>query len=190
MGGRPIRRTTQPLASRGCVAAAHGAGHKLQGRSVFQVGAGGVGRAIAFAFAAAGITQFSVADVDGQRASQLAADVAAAFPSVATQPVVAPARPSAHHDLIINASPLGMNKADPLPVPADSLRANMLVIDVVHTPATIDTPTALLAAAADVGCHTQNGRAMHLAQISEVADFFGATAEGVYTGGEGGGSRL
>ena len=170
---------------RGCVAAARDAGHDLRGRSVLQVGAGGVGRAIAFAFAEAGITQLSVSDLDCQRASKLAADVAAAFPAVATEQVPAPARPSAQHDLIVNASPLGMSEADPLPIPADSLRANMLVIDVVHTPATIETPTALLAAAADAGCQTLNGRAMHLAQISEMADFFGATPEGCCTG-EGG----
>lgn len=174
---------------RGCVAAARAAGHNLRGRSVLQVGAGGVGRAIAFAFAEAGITQLSVSDLDGQRASKLAADVAAAYPAVATEQVSAPAQPSAHHDLIVNASPLGMSEGDPLPVPAGSLRANMLVIDVVHTPATIDTPTALLAAAADAGCPTQNGRAMHLAQISEMADFFGATPEEVSTGGERGGAK-
>jgi shikimate dehydrogenase len=168
---------------RGCVAAARDAGHTLRGRSVLQVGAGGVGRAIAFAFAEAGITRLSVSDLDSQRASRLVADVAAAFPSVATQQVPPPARPAAHHDLIINASPLGMSETDPLPIPAESLRANMLVIDVVHTPATIDTPTALLAAAADAGCQTQNGRAMHLAQITEIADFFGATAERLHNAG-------
>ena len=162
---------------RGCVTAARAAGHTLRGRSVLQVGAGGVGRAIAFAFAEAGIARLRVSDLDSQLASKLVADVAAAFPSVAAQCTPVPARPSAQDDLIINASPLGMRETDPLPVPAECLRANMLVIDVVHTPATIDTPTALLAAAADAGCQTQNGRAMHLAQISEIADFFGATAE-------------
>eukprot|EP01043_Picozoa_sp_COSAG02_P066946 COSAG02_NODE_10587_length_1906_cov_2.235750_1_plen_286_part_00 len=171
---------------RGCVAAARDAGHTLRGRSVLQVGAGGVGRAIAFAFAEAGISRLSIADLDSQRASKLVADVAAAFPSVTTQPISAPAQPSPHHDMIINASPLGMRQTDPLPVPAESLRANMLVIDVVHTPATIDTPTALLAAAANAGCQTQNGRAMHVAQISEITDFFGAIAEG---GERGGGER-
>ena len=85
-----------------------------------------------------------------------------------------------------------MNEADPLPVPADSLRAHMLVIDVVHTPETIQTPTALLAAAAGAGCQTQSGRVMHLAQIGEVADFFGVGAVGTAqarSGGGGGGAR-
>jgi shikimate 5-dehydrogenase len=42
---------------RGCVAAARASGHALEWRAVLQVGAGGVGRAIAFAFAEASIAR-------------------------------------------------------------------------------------------------------------------------------------
>ena len=56
---------------RGCVAAARNAGHTLRERSVLQVGAGGVGRAIAFAFAEAGIARLRVSDLDSKLASKL-----------------------------------------------------------------------------------------------------------------------
>ena len=64
-----------------------------------------------------------------------------------------------------------MRADDPLPVAAADLATGMLVIDVVHTPESVESPTPLLAVAAARGYHTQNGRAMHLAQIGMMADF-------------------
>jgi shikimate dehydrogenase len=153
---------------RGCVAAAQASGHDLAGRAVLQVGAGGVGRAIAFAFAEAGIARLSVSDLDETRARALADDLTAAFPQIATE--VAAPRVSGH-DVMVNASPLGMRDTDPMPVPAGDLAAGMLVIDVIL----LDHPTPLLVAAAERGAATQNGHAMLAAQVGEIAKFFGVT---------------
>jgi shikimate dehydrogenase len=153
---------------RGCAAAARAKGHNLAGRSVLQVGAGGVGRAIAFAFAEAGIARLSISDLDSERSRILADDLSSAFPAIATE-VAAPR--VAGHDVVVNASPLGMAESDPMPVPAADLASGMLVIDVVL----LDRPTPLLAAAAERGAATQNGHAMLAAQVGEIASFFGIT---------------
>ena len=151
---------------RGCVAAARAGGHDLAGRAALQIGAGGVGRAIAFAFAEAGIARLGINDIAADRASALARDVAAAFPEIKTE--VAPPR-AAGHDIVANCSPLGMAPGDPLPVPAADLGPGMLVIDVI----VLDQPTPLLAAAAARGAATQDGHAMLAAQVTEIARFFG-----------------
>ena len=151
---------------RGCVAAARTSGHRLAGRAALQIGAGGVGRAIAFAFAEAGIARLSIHDIAEERAEALARDLAAAFPEIRAE--VAPPR-VAGHDVIANCSPLGMVRDDPLPVPADDLGPGMLVVDVV----VLDAPTPLLAAAAAQGAATQDGHAMLAAQVGEIAGFFG-----------------
>ena len=149
---------------RGCVAAARAAGHDLAGRAVRQIGAGGVGRAIAFAFAEAGIERLAVSDAVPGRAESLAAAVERAFPRVRAAAGV----DAAGWDTVVNASPLGMRDDDPPPVPADALAPDMLAVDVVLR----DRPTPFLAAAAAAGAATQDGRAMLEAQIELLADFF------------------
>ena len=153
---------------RGCVAAARAKGHDLAGRAVLQVGAGGVGRAIAFALAEVGVARLSVSDLDQARARKLADDLTASFPEIASE-VAAPH--AAGHDVVVNASPLGMAEDDPMPVPADDIAADMLVIDVIL----LDRPTPLLAAAPERGAATQNGHAMLAAQVGEITKFFGVT---------------
>jgi shikimate dehydrogenase len=153
---------------RGCVAAARRQGHDLTGRTVLQVGAGGVGRAVAFAFAEAGIARLTVNDAREDRARALARDIAAAFPEIET---AAGAARVERHDTVVNCTPLGMETDDPLPLPAADLGPGMLVIDVVLS----DEPTPLLAAAAARGSAVQDGAAMLAAQVGEIARFFGIT---------------
>ncbi len=158
---------------RGCVAAARAAGHGIAGREALQIGAGGVGRAIAFAFAEAGAARLAIHDIAPGRAAALAADVARAFPRTAAAAPDGPPR-AAGHDTIVNASPLGMKPGDPPPVPPGAAGRGMLAIDVVLA----DRPTPFLAAAAEHGAAVQNGRAMLEAQIGAIAGFFGVPPEG------------
>lgn len=151
---------------RGCVNALRAAGRELGGRAVLQVGAGGVGRAIAFAFAGQGVARLTINDLEENRARDLARAVAAAFPGVAAK--AGPARVRGH-DTVVNCTPLGMAKDDPPPVPVDDLEAGMFVVDVI----VLDQPTPLLAAAEARGCLTQTGRQMLDGQVSEIARFFG-----------------
>ena len=56
------------------------AGHELAGRRVLLAGAGGAGRAVAFAVAEAGAASLTVANRTAARADRLARDIAAAIP--------------------------------------------------------------------------------------------------------------
>ena len=63
-------------------------------------------------------------------------------------------------DLIVNATPLGMNPSDPAPVPARLLAPHHMVFDCVYGP----SKTALLRAADEAGARGANGLSMLLYQ--------------------------
>ncbi|HZR04229.1 MAG TPA: shikimate dehydrogenase [Candidatus Udaeobacter sp.] len=63
-------------------------------------------------------------------------------------------------DLIVNATPLGMNSSDPAPIPARLLAPHHLVFDCVYGP----SKTALLHAAEQAGARSANGISMLLHQ--------------------------
>jgi shikimate dehydrogenase len=63
-------------------------------------------------------------------------------------------------DLIVNATPLGMNPSDPAPIPARLLAPHHIVFDCVYRP----SKTALLQAADEAGARGANGLAMLLQQ--------------------------
>lgn len=150
----------------GCVNALEASGHSLEGRLVVQVGAGGVGRAIAFAFAARGIARLTVSDADPDRAEKLAHDLRAAFPDLEAN--VGQARVG-NHDTLVNCTPLGMNPGDPLPFPQSDMGSGMLAVDVVLH----ETLTPYLAAAQAKGCAIQTGQVMLEGQVRAIARFFG-----------------
>ena len=63
-------------------------------------------------------------------------------------------------DLIVNATPLGMNQSDPAPIPARLLAPHHIVFDCVYAP----SKTALLRAADEAGARGANGLSMLLYQ--------------------------
>ena len=63
-------------------------------------------------------------------------------------------------DLIVNATPLGMNPSDPAPIPARLLAPHQIVFDCVYRP----SKTALLRAADEAGARGVNGLSMLLHQ--------------------------
>jgi shikimate dehydrogenase len=63
-------------------------------------------------------------------------------------------------DLIVNATPLGMNPSDPSPVPARLLAPHHMIFDCVYAP----SKTALLRAAEQAGARGVNGLSMLLYQ--------------------------
>jgi shikimate dehydrogenase len=63
-------------------------------------------------------------------------------------------------DLIVNATPLGMNPSDPVPIPARLLLPHHIVFDCVYRP----SKTALLHAADEAGARGANGLSMLLHQ--------------------------
>jgi shikimate dehydrogenase len=140
--------------------------HDPKGRRAALIGAGGAGRAIAFALAAAGVAAISVHDLDGAKAGKLVADLARAFPALA-------ARAGPPHagelDLLVNATPAGMRPDDPLPWPVESLRPGTIVGDVTTKPEI----TPFLGAARERGLAIQSGRNMVEGQLQALFRFFG-----------------
>jgi len=127
----------------------------LKGKRALLLGAGGLGRAIAFALADAG-TILTITDIDMKRAESLAAEVSAVavlsgfrFPG---------------SELILNCSPVGMHpKSEVSPVPLEMLRSGMVVYDAVYNPA----ETKLLRDARAAGCRTVSGLDHFLRQAVE-----------------------
>lgn len=149
----------------GCVLGMEWEGNNPQGRSVLLVGAGGAGRAIAFALAKAKVRELTIYDMN-ERAGRalveaLATETACDVRFGAPDP--------AGYDIVINATALGMQAGDPLPIDIDRLEPRTAVVDVVLRSA----PTPLCAAARARGCATQDGRAMHEGQAVFAARFLG-----------------
>ena len=150
----------------GCILGMLWLGVDPKGRHALLIGAGGAGRAIAFALVEAGVASLVIADQDERRASSLAEAVKSSAPACDAR--FGPA--DAHgFDLIINASPLGMLPDDPSPVDTGRLDAAAAVVDITMGAA----PSALLTAAAARGCRVQDGRALHDGQAIYAARFFG-----------------
>ncbi|GAA0513782.1 shikimate dehydrogenase [Halorubrum aquaticum] len=126
----------------------------LDGTDAVVVGAGGAGRAAAFALADAGAS-VHVANRTTERAVELAADVPGATGGGLDG--LAERVPAA--DVLVNATSVGMEE-DATPVPADLLHADLAVLDAVYTP----TETRLLREAAAAGATTIEGAWMLLFQ--------------------------
>src|SRR5881628_1886390 len=71
-------------------------------------------------------------------------------------------------DLIVNATPLGMNPSDPAPVPARLLAPHQIVFDCVYG----SSKTALLRAAEEVGARGANGLSILLYQGARSFSFW------------------
>jgi shikimate dehydrogenase len=138
----------------------------LRGASALVVGCGGVGSAIAASLAAAGVAALDLFDVDAAAAEALAARLRTHYPAIAVRTGT---RDPAGHDLVVNATPLGMNAGDPLPVDMERLDARTFVGEVVMKA----EMTAFLAAAKERGCRVQVGTDMLFEQIPAYLEFFG-----------------
>ncbi|MGX8012960.1 shikimate dehydrogenase family protein [Mesorhizobium sp. ORM8.1] len=115
-------------------------GHRIAGRRILQVGAGGAGSSLTYCLAEEGATEIRLADIDHDRAAKLAALVSKAFPNCRIE--VGEPDPSGM-DMAINATPAGLKASDPLPMDVSKLKPEMMVVDIIMEPA----ETALLKAA-------------------------------------------
>jgi hypothetical protein len=82
----------------------------------------------------------------------------------------------AGHDVVINATPLGMRPGDPLPVTVSRLAPGSLVCDIVTRP----PQTRLLAEAAARGCVPHPGLPMLAGQVDLILDFLGLSGTGQF----------
>ena len=141
-------------------------GFALRGASALVVGSGGVGCAIAASLAAAGAGALALFDLQAEAAQALARRLRSQYPALAVR---TGSRDPAGHGLVVNATPLGMNDADPLPVDVGRIDPGSFVGEVVMK----TELTPFLAAARSRGCRVQVGTDMLFEMIPAYLEFFG-----------------
>jgi shikimate dehydrogenase len=139
-------------------------GIALTDRRVLLVGAGGAASAIALAMARQGVAALTVANRSAEKARCLLELLQRESPG----PRFEVGKPiAAGHDLIINATSLGMNDLDPLPCDLSSLDKGAVVADVIMQP----MKTRLLKLAEARGVRTHLGDRMVASQLEHFVDF-------------------
>ena len=135
-------------------------------RTALVVGVGGGGVAIAAALAARGVARLGLFDPLPGRAAAVAQRLHAEFG------IDAQARADADpvgFDLVVNASPVGLQRDDAPPFDAGRLHAGAAVVDIVMK----NQPTALLRACHARGITAHPGFEMLVQQVPEYLSFFG-----------------
>jgi shikimate dehydrogenase len=138
----------------------------LKGGRVLVVGCGGVGSAIAASLAATGIGAITLFDARAESAVELGQRLAAHYPALR---VTTGNNDPAGHDVVVNATPMGMNDGDPMPMDVARINPQAFVGEVVMK----TEMTAFLKAAQARGCRYQIGTDMLFEQIPAYLEFFG-----------------
>ena len=132
-------------------------------KTVVQIGAGGAGRAVAFALLDLGVGTLILHDLDRARAAALAADLAEHSGAARCRIADDLVRDIAAADGVVNATQVGMRGFPGNPVPMDALKSAHWAADVIYTP----LQTEFLKAAAAKGARTLNGSGMCVHQAIE-----------------------
>jgi shikimate dehydrogenase len=143
----------------------------LRDLRVLLLGAGGAARAIAFQCAKENCERLVIANRNLENAKRLADELRAFFagprvlgPVARLQAVdldeAALRFQIANADLVVNATPLGLHRGDPAPIPARLLAPHLMVYDTVYG----SSPTAFVSNAIEAGARAANGLSMLLHQ--------------------------
>ena len=139
-------------------------GAQIPGARALLVGAGGAGTAIAIALLEGGLGELVIHDANHARVTALVhllTDIGGGRTITAGPP------DPAGCDLVFNATPMGMEDGDPLPVDTNLLTPYMFVGEVIAGHGS----TPFLSAARAAGCHTASGDLMVEAGLELMADF-------------------
>ncbi len=128
-------------------------GHRVKGASVWLVGLGGAGGAIAAALCEAGVGRLLVSELDDARADAALARLSRFYPDM----------------------PLGLRPGDPLSLDPMTLDHDTLVAEVIMSP----VETALLQRARTHGRRIHHGRHMLDHQVPLYLEWFGIDSKGI-----------
>ena len=148
-------------------------GRQLAGARVLVAGCGGVGSAIAASLAAAGVAEIDLFDSHVESAEALRDRLLHHYPRLIVR---TGSKDPEGCDVVVNATPLGMQDGDPLPFEVERISPQALVGEVVMS----SEYTPLLRAAKARGCQVQVGTDMLFEMIPAYLEFFGfgsATAD-------------
>src|SRR3954453_19948785 len=141
-------------------------GFPLNGKRALVVGAGGVGSAIVASLAGAGVSALGIFDPNTAAVDGLAERITEHYPKIEG---ATGSKDPEGYDLVVNATPLGMNDDDPVPMDVDRIAPTTFVGEVVMK----QEITPFLQAARDRGCPIQVGKDMLFEQIPAYLEFFG-----------------
>jgi shikimate dehydrogenase len=133
-------------------------------RPVAVLGAGGVGKAIAFALAGLGVAEIRIFDVERAKADRLAALLGAHRVVIADSVEVALKGAAG----LVNGTPIGMLPDRGMPVREALLHPGLWVVDAVYSP--LHTP--LLTAAKARGACVMTGRELAICQAMDAFELF------------------
>jgi shikimate dehydrogenase len=133
--------------------------------AVALIGAGGVGRAIAFALANLGVAEIRIFDADRTKAEKLARLLRPDAEAVAVNKIEDAVRGAVG---LVNATPVGMFPSQSSPVPEEFLHDGLWVADAVYFPLL----TPLLRAAKARGARIMTGRELAIYQAADAFELF------------------
>jgi shikimate dehydrogenase len=160
--GRATGHNTDRIGFRNSFAEALGR-KAIDGKIALLIGAGGAGRAVAFALLDLGAKCLFVHDQDGARAAALVANLTAAMKRPCARVADDPRAALNEVAGVVNATPVGMLGIPGNPVPMDAVTARHWVVDVIYTP----LETELIAGARAKGSAVLNGAGMCIHQAVE-----------------------
>ncbi|MCI0747960.1 MAG: shikimate dehydrogenase [Verrucomicrobia subdivision 3 bacterium] len=141
-------------------------GFEPERKRVLVLGAGGAGRVAALRLAAAGVSELSLVNRTLIRAEVVAEEIRERFGHVAVQTKY----PSDKVDLLLNATSLGLQPDDPLPLDETrfQFRHADMAYDMIYRPA----ETLFLRGAKAAGCRVANGIGMLLFQGAKALELW------------------
>jgi shikimate dehydrogenase len=146
-----------------------------EGAGVVLVGAGGAGRAVAFALMDLGVADLAIHDSNEKQTASLIADLHRYFGAARSRAAGDLANSVAAADGVVNATPVGMLGIPGNPVPAEALRRDQWAADVIYTP----LETEFIKAARARGARTLTGGGMCVYQAVEAFRLFTGIAPDV-----------
>lgn len=136
----------------------------LAGRSVFVLGCGGAGRAVAITSAVEKAAQITLSDLDQSRIDAVATEIKALAPAVDVVRAGTAkenwANAAHEADVIIQATPIGMKPSDEPLLTADAFRQDQWLFDLIY----MFPATGIMKEASKAGAKTANGLGMLLHQ--------------------------
>lgn len=139
-------------------------GETLEDQRIFVLGAGGAGRAIAIRSAMEKAAHIQISDVDVQRAEGVVNEIRSALPRANVTSVTHGEEQwidaSRASDLVVHATPVGMNSGDASLLPSSAFRPAQMVLDLIY----MQPQTPITRTADEAGARAANGLGMLLHQ--------------------------
>ena len=143
-------------------------GRGVAGASIFILGTGGAGRALALTCARAGAASISLQDADTARCRTVMGEITGQFPKVRVE-IGGDSRAA---DIVLQCTPVGMKKGESSPLAPDRFRAGQLAFDLIY----FYPETPFMQAAQQGGARAANGLGMLLHQGARAFEIWTGTA--------------